>query len=463
MVNSGLEIGTWAARNFGGCELGDARRTERLVKYAAQVAEHPEAGTPDQTRSWADCRAAYRLFDREEVTFDSVCETHWRTTREEVAERGGTFLLIGDTTEVAYGTRRKVTGLGPLGNGKGRGFLLHSSLAVDADSGEIVGLTGAELFVRTPAPKEESQRASRERSRESEVWGRVIDRVGPPPEGARYVHVLDAGADNFEVFLHLAEQRCDWVVRWANRLRDVLDAAGNRVKLQNLVAARDCSGTYELKLRSRPKSPARTARIEVRHVPFEMPQPRQRTPYVRERDPEPIPMWAVEVREVDAPEGIEPLHWVLLTSERVDDFDAAWRVIGWYEQRPVVEDYHECLKTGCKVESRQYATAARLAGGIGLSTVVAARLLQLKFVARTNPGRPSRGVVPTAWVTMVRALHRGRAHVDTVGGFFRSLAMLGGFLGRKHDGDPGWMTIWRGFRKLTEALRGAEAVGLKCG
>lgn len=455
-----LDIDKWAEQNFGECELGDARRTKRAVKLAAQVAAHPDGSTPAQTEVWADCKAAYRLFDRDDVTFRALCEQHWQLTR---ARTSGTWLLIGDTTEIEFGIQRDVSGLGPTGDGGGRGFFLHSSLMINAESDEIAGLAGAELFHRQPAPEKETLTQKKRRRRESEVWGRVIDLVGRPPKSARFIHVLDAGADNFEVFCHLQMQRCGWIIRAAQKHRVVYDAKGGRTPLLSLVAQQPLAGTYELSLRARKPRPARTAALEVRFAPLRMPVPVQKTPFMKQCGLTEIPMWVIEVREVNAPADVEPLHWVLLTSEPVKDFDDAWTIIGWYEKRPVVEDYHKCLKTGCRVEDRQYDTSDRLQRVTGLLSVVAVRLLQLKFVARTDPDRPAARVVPEPWIRMLKALRKGKHQIKTIGEFFRSLAMLGGFLGRKHDGQPGWITIWRGFEKLILCIRGADAMYQKCG
>lgn len=460
MASLELDINEWAEQNFGECDLGDARRTNRAVKLAAQVAAHPDAGTPTQTEAWADCKAAYRLFNEEDVTFRALCEPHWELTR---ARTGGTWLLIGDTTEIEFGIHRDVSGLGPTGNGGGRGFFLHSSMMINPETDEVIGLAGAELFHRQPAPKKETLMQKKKRKRESEVWGRVIDLVGRPPESTRFIHIFDAGADNIEVFCHLQMQQCGWIVRAAQKRRVVLDGKDDRTPLENLVQQQPLAGTYELRLRAREGQPARTATIEVRFAPMCMPVPAQKTPFVKQCGITEIPMWVVEAREVNAPASVEPLHWILLTSEAVEDFEDAWNVIGWYEKRPVVEEYHKCLKTGCRVEDRQYKTSERLERVTGLLSVVAVRLLQLKFVARTDPDRPAAQVVPQPWIRMLNALRKGRHQIKTVGEFFRSLAMLGGFLGRKSDGQPGWITIWRGLEKLILCIRGADAMYKKCG
>lgn len=464
MATVELDVEKWAQQNFGDCQLGDARRNKRAVKLAAQMAAHPDGSTPTQTESWADCKAAYRLMSEENVSFEALCEPHWQQTRAQSTQSSGTFLLIGDTTEFDFGSHRDVQGLAPNGNGGGLGFLLHSSLMVGAQTDEVVGLAAAEIFHRRPAPQSETLMQKRQRPRESEIWGRVVDRVGKPPAGVKFLHVFDAGADNFEVFCHLKMQETGWVVRAAQKRRVVLDEDRTRRGLLELVGEQPLAGTYELSLRASKQQAARTASVEVRFAPLRMPPPVQKTPFMKDCGIEEIPMWVVEVREVDAPPSVEePLHWVLLTSEPVESFEDAWLVVGYYEKRPIIEDYHKCAKTGCRVEARQYRTSDRLERVTGMQCILAVRLLQLKFIARADPGRPAKGIVPNAWLNMLQAVRKGTHQIKTVRDFFRSLAKLGGFLGRKRDGEPGWITIWRGLDKLLVCLRGAEAMYQKCG
>ena len=115
------------------------------------------------------------------------------------------------------------------------------------------------------------------------------------------------------------------------------------------------------------------------------------------------------------------------------------------------------------MEQRQYRTAKRLEALTALLSVVAVRLLQLKSVARVAPERPAEHVVPKRWIQMLAAVRKPRKPIHTIRDFFRGLAGLGGFLGRKHDGEPGWITLWRGFEKLNLLLRGYDAIHQKCG
>ncbi|MEI8375096.1 MAG: IS4 family transposase, partial [Planctomycetota bacterium] len=183
-------------------------------------------------------------------------------------------------------------------------------------------------------------------------------------------------------------------------------------------------------------------------------------PYLNRFAPEPIAMWVIHAVEVNPPAGVEPIEWILLTSMPVESFKDAWRIMGYYEKRWLIEEWHKALKTGCHVECRQLKCKESLERITGLLSVVAVRLLQLKSEARTNPDHPARRIIPWRWIQMLVAackrLKEVTATTMTVGQFYRELAKLGGFLGRKSDGEPGWITIWRGWQKLYMLVRGAE-------
>lgn len=450
MATLELDVNKWAKQQFGTCDLGDLRRTRRLVRFAAQVAADPDAGTPTQAEKWSDLKAAYNLIDNGDVTFEAIAQPHWQQTRQ---RDKGTWLIVSDTTEVNFGASNQASGLGPLGQGLGRGFLLHSGLMVNPETEEVIGLAGQKIRYRKSVKKSESRTRRLARDRESRVWGDLTKQIGPPPEGVRFVQVCDRGADNFEVYCELLLNRHDWVIRVA-RLNRVIWHEGQEMPLADYLPSLPLAGTYELSYRSKDHGP-RTAHIEVRFGLVMVPAPRQKSPWLREQGITLIGMNVVEVREVKAPAGVQPLHWVLFSSLPVSSFDESWAVIEYYEKRPVVEDFHKSLKTGCRVEERQYETSERLEAITGLLSIAAVRLLQLRSTARQTPERPAEEVVPRHWVTVLSAL-RGRPIV-TVRDFFRQLAGLGGHMLRKCDGEPGWITLWRGFEKLHLALRAIDA------
>jgi len=443
----------WAEQHFGDADLRDCRRTRRLVTYAAQAAADPSGSIPQQTGgAWADTKAVYTLFNNHHVTFPAVCLPHWQATRQTAP---GCYLLLGDTTEVDFGGHRDLADASALGNGSGRGFLLHSALLVGADTEEVFGLAGQVIHYRQPAPAHESAVQRRQRDRESMVWTQVIAGVGRPPEGACWVHVLDRGADNFEVFCHARQQHTECVIRASCWHRKVETTEGLRLELRQLLAGLPRAGSYQLALRTRPKQPARTATLTVRFGALVMPRPRALSPYARQQAP--VALQVVWVQEEQPPPGTAGLSWVLYTTLPVTSYAAAVRIVAYYERRWVIEEWHKALKAGCQAERRQLQLAERLEPLLGVLGVVAVRLLQLRALARTQPQRLATECVPWEYVRVLQRLRKAKAGVIwTVAKFFAEVAKLGGFLGRQRDGEPGWQAIWDGWEKLQWVVRGVR-------
>src|SRR5271169_51160 len=461
MTTVTLDVNQWAEEQFGQCDLGHRRRTERLVKYAAQAAADPSSSTPKQTESWKDCKAAYRLMGKDDASFSAITAPHYAATR---ARTEGTWLVISDTTETHF-SGVQVQGLGPTGDGGGRGFLLHSALMVRADGEEIAGLAGQVIRYRRKVKKEISgAKRLQRKDRESVIWGQVIDQVGSAPPGARFIHVFDRGGDQFELYCRVSLTHAGWVGRAAQLRRKIRTPQGTEMKLSAYLEQLPLAGMYTVELPANMGQPAREATMEVRFAPLIVPRPKHASAWVKKSGIREIAMWVVEAREINPPKGVQAARWVLLTSEPVEGFDTAWTILEYYEKRPLVEEYHKALKTGCRLESRQYETAKRLEAITGVLSILAVRLLQLKMVARDDPQRPADQVVPQKWITMLQCLRkRAPSPAWTVREFYREMAKLGGFLGRKSDGEPGWITVWRGFEKLHLCLRGAQTYQKRCG
>lgn len=449
-----LENADWIAQQFQDCELRHARRTHRLLKVARHMLEAPEKSLPQQNPEWADAKAAYRLFDVEDVTFEAVANPHWQLTRQTPA---GRYLLISDTTDDDHTTHPATEGLSQLGGGTGRGMQLHSCLMIDSGTGIVQGIAGAIVHYRPVVRKPETRMQRLNRLRESGLWGQLVDEIGSPPPGTRWIHVFDRGGDNFEAFCHLKFSRCDWVVRACKLNRNVIDASENPVSLKEAVKTAKVLGHYELHLRSRRGQPARTAKIEVASLAVRFPQPRHKSPYLKQCGITSLTMNVVIVREIDPKKGVTPICWVLLTSLPVETFEQAWQVIEDYERRWLIEEYHKVLKSGCHMEGHALRTAERLEPLLALTSVIGVRLLQLKTIARSQPETKARHRIPLDWLQVLKAL-KPRINLTslTVYQFFRELAKLGGFLARKHDGEPGWQTIWGGYQKMHAILFGME-------
>jgi hypothetical protein len=456
-----FEPQAWAEQEFGACQLGDRRRNQRLIKLAVQMLAQPDGSTPQQTELWSDLKAAYRLFDTAAVSFQGMIEPHCKQRRL-AGQEGDVKLILNDTTELDFGALSQARGLGPVGNGGGKGFFVHSGLMLNAATQQIEGLAGQEIFYRVPKGTKPLPRNVRRKSarRESVVWGKLIDRIGRPPQGVQWLHVCDRGADDYEVMARAVRQGCGFVIRAAKLHRKAITLDGRAVQVEAWLEGLTPQGTRQIPVRATAKEPARVAEVTLRFGQLDLPHPRVTTPWLREHQfSQPIRVSVVELREMSPPKGRTAIRWVLYTTEQVTSIVHADRIIGYYEQRWTIEDYHKCWKTGCRVESRQYETAERLERVAGLLSLVAVRLLQMRTVAQQTPERPAEEIVPTAWVKMLRVIRKLPAdRVVTIATFFRHLAGLGGHLLRKRDGAPGWITLWRGYEKLQLLVRGCEAL-----
>lgn len=447
----------WVETQFGSCRLGNTKRTERLVKVASAMLAQPEQSLPKQNVLWKELKAAYRLFDQDQVTFDAVAEIHWEKTRQ---TKPGRYLLISDTTDVDHFSHRATTGLGPLGSGSGRGMHLHSCLVYNCNAKQIEGMAGALLQYRTKVPKKETRMQRLDRKRESQLWGDLVEKVGKAPEGCQWIHVFDRGGDNFEAMCHIRLERCDWIIRVAKFQRNVIDSTGATVAFREAVGRTQLLGSYELNLRSRPGVKARTAKINVSVCSVTFPRPRHHSAWVKKCGITELKMNVVIVQEVGTCTGATPIRWVLMTSLPVTTLSQAWQVIEDYENRWLIEEYHKALKTGCSIELHSLRTAERLEPLIGLIGVLGIRLFQMKLLGRSQPDIKAATHIPSCWLKALKLIRPTVKITElSVYEFFRELAKLGGFLARKGDGEPGWQTIWHGYKKIHAILDALRLTG----
>jgi hypothetical protein len=452
-----LDNDRWVEKQFGSCQLGNSLRTRRLQIVARQMLSQPEQSLPMQNPVWSDLKSAYRLFDNERVTFDAVAEQHWRQTRQ---TKPGRYLLISDTTDINQFSHKATTGLGMLGDGIGRGLQLHNCLVYNCEHKLIEGAAGALIHYRTKARKGETRMQRLRRNRESQLWGNLVDKVGKAPQGCQWIHVFDRGGDNFEAMCHIQLSGCDWVIRASKLNRTIIKENGEKSSLKDALDEALVVGSYELNLRSRPGVRARRAQIEVSVLRVTFPKPCHHSKWVKECGIDELTMNVVQVQEINAPAGVTPIRWVLLTSLPVDAFEDVWQVIEDYENRWLVEEYHKVLKTGCSVERHALRTADRLEPLIGLISIIGIRLFQLKLIGRSQPEAKAATHVPSSWLKCLKFV-RPKLKITgmSVYTFFREIAKLGGFLGRRGDGEPGWQTVWRGYKRLHALLDGMALAG----
>jgi hypothetical protein len=457
---------------FGSAPLGHKKRTECLVKIADLIHRHPGGTLPHKLHQPKDYKAMDRLMNRPEVTHASVLASPFERTRQRMREATGVTLVLHDTTELDYSGLKSITDLGSIGGDLNRGFLCHNSLAYDPQQREVLGLANQILHRRRcrrkakgAKKKREGVKQKRQRSdRESRLWVRGAEAVGPALEGRLWVHVGDRGSDTFEFLAHLEQrQKQGFVVRSCSKrvIRQGHDENDPKGDLKTYAHSLPRVGRQEVTVSAKPGCPARKASVSVGFAPILL-----MPPHVRrgEYEKKPLALWVVCVSEDNPPKGVKPLEWILLTNVPVTTEANAWERVEWYRCRWVLEEFHKAQKTGCAIEELQFESSQALEPMIGLLSVVAVTLLNLREAARRPDAKeqPATEVVDPHYVHVLSSWRHGKPKPEwSVHDFFMALARLGGHQNRKHDHRPGWVVLWRGWMAMQQMIDGAVAIGFR--
>lgn len=446
--------------HFSNAQLGDRRRTKRLVELTNKFCRHPGGSLPQKLKSPKDLKALYRLCNCDDVTHQAVLDSLREHSLAVLQEHGGTVLLLHDGTELDFTTHKSLADeLGQIGKGRGRGYICHNTLAVDPASREALGLVNQILHRRADVPEEETLTESREReSRESLLWLRGTAHL---PSDRRLVDVCDQGADTFEFLEHEFRSGRRFVIRskYARKMFPGHELTESRATdLRSYARGLPACGGKIVEVQGQAgKNPhkARRAKLLVSAAPVRVARPHARHGH---HGNTPLPLWIVRVWEPHPPRG-EKLEWFLLTNEPVATLEDACRVISWYETRWVIEEFHKAMKTGMEIEGLQFTDTQRLEPMIGVLSAVATTLLNLRAASRRPDAKRRRATTLfcAEYVEILSVWRYDRVRRDlTIHEFFYALARLGGHQNRKSDKQPGWIVLWRGWTTLQAMLTGAE-------
>jgi hypothetical protein len=441
----------WAEQEFRTVELGDPRRKKRLIALAEQRARRPNASFSECCGTIAGMKGAYRLLDNEAVGAEAILEGHYQASIER-AKGEEIVLAVQDTTLLNYSTHPATQGLGYLQDLHMLGMLVHTTLLLTPQRVPL-GIIDQQVWVRSAehfqvARQKRKQRRTAEK--ESQKWlvsleatARAQKQIGPTPH---LINVGDSEADVYDLFRKAKLLQQDLLVRAAyDRNVDHPDQhLWAHLTHQALV------GEIKLQVPRKPGKAPRTAQLEIRFACVKI-----KPPLSRHKEPLPtLSIWGILAHEIDPPAEEEPLEWLLLTTLPVESFAQASTCIEWYTCRWGIETYHKILKSGCRVEERQFADADNLQRYLALDAVVAWRVFYLTMLARQIPDLPCSAVLEThEWQALYCFLHQTRhppQQVPTLEQAVRWLGQLGGFLARKLDGNPGPMSLWRGLQRLSD-------------
>jgi hypothetical protein len=442
----------WALEEFAHIELNDARLNRRCQELAVALGQQPQAPINQACEDWADTKAAYRFFDNPNATPGRVHAPHQDRTVERLS-RHRRVLAVQDTTFFNYTHHPQTAGLGMIGNKKQqqRGFGMHSTLAM-TPAGTPLGLLTQAFFTRPldePAHQPNELRRLPIEEKESYKWLQAFEQtLQLAPPGVEVVTVCDREADIYEMFTMAQRKQAKLLIR-ASADRSLADDEVS--KLWSKVEQQAVAGQLTVHIAQNQQQPARQATVSVRFTQVKLKPPwrpnQQKLPVVT--------LNAILVREENPPAEVEdPIEWLLLTNLSVTTFDEAVQLIQWYCCRWQIEVYHKVIKSGCTVEECRLETADRLQTYVALMSVIAWRLHWLTYINRTQPDLPCTAVLTaTEWQALYMRLHHTAALPETpptVRQAVRWMAQLGGFLGRKHDGQPGVTVIWRGWQRLQD-------------
>lgn len=447
----------WPAAELKHLQLGDARRHHRLAQLLQQLTARPDASIPQATASPAATKAAYRFFDNPNVDAQAIDAAHLESTLER-AQGHRRLLALQDTTEIDWTRHPHTTGIGHLASALCQGLLMHSTMLVTL-AGVPLGVLERQVWARTPEVQGTAARRRRRptQDKESQKWLESLKATSEAvPATTEVIVVGDREADIFDLFAQPRAGHVQLLIRVDGERK----AQGQPGLLKDVIGQVSLAGHHTVTLERNRKRPGRQAKLSIYYVSVEIGPPQnrpQRSKFAAVR------LQLVRAVEENPPEGAQAVDWLLLTSVAVGDFDEAVACVEWYTKRWLIERYHYVLKSGCKVEELQLETAERLKRALSVYSIVAWRLLWLRYQSRAAPqSRAEEVFARHEWQSMYCLVHRtGQVPEEepTLSEAVRWLGRLGGFLGRKGDGEPGVKVLWRGMRRLEDIAATWQLLG----
>jgi hypothetical protein len=441
----------WAEEEFAMASLGDVRRVRRLMEMARDFYERPQANIPQACQSRARSKAAYRFLEDKNNTMEKILEPHYEATRNR-SFKEKVVLAVQDTTKLNYSTHPATQDLGLIGYKQDGlvGLIVHDTLCFNLE-GTPLGLLDVQVWARDPADfgKKHLRHQLSIEQKESNKWlksFKAIQKVQKRCADTLFVSIGDREADIYELFkLALSEPKGPALLVRAEHKRLLADGQG---QVWDYVAGLPISGIKVVHVPRRGNKKARQARLEVRYAQVHLKPPKTQ-PQLGE-----LSLWAILVEEVNCPEGNTPLKWMLFTTIAVQSFEQADEKVNWYCSRWGIEVYHRTLKSGCKIERRQLGSADRIEACLAIDMVIAWRIHHLTKLGREVPEAPCTVFFEDCeWKALVAYKTQNPTPPEkppTLREMTHMVASLGGFLGRKCDGNPGTQTLWLGLQRLDD-------------
>lgn len=447
------ELQSWVEQEFAGAPLGDKRLAARLPKLVEAIARRPADSLPVACNDAASLEAAYRFFNNQAVTPAAILEPHIRATVKRCEQ--DTIIAVHDTTVFGYRAGGKRRGLGP--HGPCQQFLAHTTLAVRADAARTpLGVLGVKTYIH---------KGNGGDGTESKRWfmqANAVGSLGIAP--SRLVHVMDREADNYDVIGNLVRDAMRFVIRADDDRRvlpenehapcllaDALPRVTAVVTREVPVSARTARGKNKERLKRHPPRNARLAHLHMGAMRITLPRPQGHDRSLLKA----CNVHVVYVWEPEPPSEQPPVRWILYTTEPIDTAEQILAIVDMYRARWRIEELFKALKTGCAFEAKQLEDYEALINALAVYLPIAWRLLHLRSQTSEQPDAPARLLLDADELTVLRAVARPPlVQNPTTRQALLAIAALGGHL--KHNGEPGWQTLGRGWDKLSAYVKGFQ-------
>lgn len=455
-------------------DLGDERLNKRLGRVIEELGGNPNLSIPGATHSRAEMEAAYRFFDNDKVSPQKILQPHFDATLERIAQCDF-VLLVQDTTELDL-TRphQEVKGAGPIDAGARRGVFFHPLMAFDSDGlplGTVWQTNWARQKVETDLSRKE-KKLKRIRipieEKESIRWVdglRAAREVAEACPQTTCVCVGDSEADIYELFseprstkagqVHLIVRACQ--VRSTIESNWLEDVRATPCLYQCMVDVSARKAQIAATKNNRQQSRgARVAEVEVRAATVTLKAP----PRFDRRLPN-VTVQVVLVEETNPPNDCVPIQWLLITSLPVEDSDQVKAIVQSYSVRWQIEIFFRTIKSGCRVENRQFETLDRMMNCVALYSIIGWRIMYLCRLGRQCPDLSCEVVFePCEWKSVYMAVKRTDPPATPLrlNEVIRMIASLGGYVNRKST-SPGPQTLWIGLQRVHDLSTAWNAFG----
>jgi hypothetical protein len=458
-----------------GAKFGDQRLTKRLGKIVEELGAKPTMSVPAATHGRAEMEAAYRFFDNPQVTPQKILRPHVEATRERIRQ-AAVVLLVQDTTELDL-TRPKqpVKGTGPIECDSRRGAFFHPLVAFDAD-GLPLGVAWQKSWARdeietklTAEEKRERRRKTPIEQKESIRWiegVRAAHEVAEACPQTTCVCVADSEADIYELFseprstkyghVHSLVRACQ--NRTTSDHQNWLEAARATSCLFRYsvnVSARDAKIKGETRKRRETRD-ARLAEVEVRATTVTL-----RPPHRHDRKLPEVTVNVVLVEETNPPDGATPIQWLLITTLPIDEPEQVQQIVSYYSVRWQIEIYFRTLKSGCRIEDRQFETLDRLLNCLAVYSIIAWKIMYLSRLGRECPDLDCEVVFePSEWKSVYMTVRKEEtpSTPPKLNEMIRMIASLGGYVNRRSK-QPGPQTLWLGLQRVHDLSTAWQTFG----